>query len=316
MTNFLIIFIAIMALTLPASADLTFNDSFENYDMGAKNFFDKSNLDLWKPSVNSANYYEIVGSPTRSGKKAIKFYNHRVSATNGYRSEAIAWAGLGSGRALYFKIGEEYWLGFSIYLPEDFVCDGCKDPNYNNEIHGQFHGTPDRGSRTRPGYEEEEYRNPPIALLIIEDKWIIFNKSDSNPVTVNRNYERKMRYDIGSWLEDKGKWTDWVFHFKLDYTKNGDNGGFFKVYKNGVLVVNDKGGNCYNDLLGPYFQFGTYKFSWKSGPTDTDTRIVYFDEIKIGDKNSNFYDVSPRDSTPPASIQPDSPKNLILLPVR
>ncbi len=97
----------------------------------------------------------------------------------------------------------------------------------------------------------------------------------------------------------------------MDYTKNGDNGGFFQVYKNGVLVVNDTGGNCYNDHRGPFLAIGTYKFGWINHSTDTDTRIVYFDEVKVGGKNSNLSEVSPINTTNIAS-----PKHLKRLPVQ
>lgn len=316
MIRFFVIFITLLALTLPALADITIYESYESYNKGAKNIFDKDDPDLWTPNCNSGNYYEIVESPVRAGNQAIKFYNHRVSESNGYRCENAAWAGRGSGHLRYFTIGEEYWLGFSIYLPVDFVCDGCGEPNYNNEIHGQIHAFPDRKSTRRSGYDDEAWRNPPISLSIKEDNWRIAIRSDSAPITVNKNYDRNKLYVIGSWLGDKGKWTDWVFHFKLDYTANGVNGGFLKVYKNGILVVNDTGGNCYNDLLGPYPTFGTYKFSWKSGPTDTDTRIVYFDEVKVGNKNSSLSEVSPNGTPiPPKPILP-APSYLKISPAQ
>ena len=309
MTKILIALITILALALTAGADIEYEMTFENYDLNAKNFVDTNNPLKWKASVNgSKNYYQIVSSPVRAGNKAMKFYNQYVSSTDtGFRTENTIWSKTG---AYELVIGNEYWIGWSIYLPADFVCDGCEKPNSNWQIHGQIHGMPDRGKNKRPGKPNEELRNPHLFLEIRESNWYFHIVSDADPVTIKKNYDRNVKYDMGSWSDDAGKWTDWVLNFKLDYTKKGENGGFVKLYKNGSLVVNDTGGNCFNDLRGPYFTFGTYKFGWGKGLPDTNTRTVYFDEIRIGDNNSNFNEVSPIDVSQTPGAELSAPNDL------
>jgi len=290
----------ILTMACPAFSDDTFEETYENYNVGDRNFWSYDNPHHWRPNTWGSTYYEVAANPTQNekeamkyGKKSMKFYNYRTSAVDGYRNEHIAWSGTGVGRARTFTIGEENWLAFSIYLPSDFVCDGCQSGVYASEHHMQIFPYPDRDARQRPGYPEEEWLQPVMGLLIDKDMWHVNIAADSRPVTPVYKYQRIKHYNLGSWLNDRGKWTDWVFHFKLDYTANGDNGGFLKVYKNDVLVLHDQGGNCMNDILGPYPVIGTYKYSWKHGPTDTDTRILYFDEFRTGDKNSTYWDVAP-----------------------
>ena len=300
--NFIVILIIIFAFGLPAGAGLIFFDSYESYDTGVKNFYDNNNPDKWKQTgvKDENNYYQVISSFARAGGKSIEYHSYRTSPNIGYRNQSVAWGGLGSGRLIHLYEGNEYWVGFSVYLPEDFVCDGCISNIYANELLVQFFGIPDDG--------ETDARNPCVAFLVVKGNWELLLHSDSHPITKNKAYERTKKYTIGSWSGDTGKWTDWVFNFKVDYTAGGYNGGFFKVYKNGVLVVNDTGGNCYNDADGSYPSFGIYKFSWQEHPTDTVTRIVYLDEIKIGDKNSNLSEVSPEETK-----KIDSPKGLSIV---
>ena len=93
MIKVFIILIASLALTSPAFADIIFYESFESYNAGAKNIFDKDNPDRWRPAITgSDNYYQVAGSPARAGNRSMKFYNHRVSESNGYRCEIAAWS--------------------------------------------------------------------------------------------------------------------------------------------------------------------------------------------------------------------------------
>lgn len=48
--------------------------------------------------------------------------------------------------------------------------------------------------------------------------------------------------------------------------------------------------NSYNDAAYPYLKFGLYKEKW--GPS-TSERVIYFDEVKIGDSNSNYDEIKP-----------------------
>ena len=233
------------------------------------------------------NETEIVNNVARSGTQSLKFYNYFESIDKGYRNEINPLVDLDH---VLLTIGEENWIGFSIYLPVGYVCDGCDPPSYAQESHFQMMGIPD-------AHLGEDYtRYPNFALIIDGDHWLINILGDSNPVLDHPIYERQVSYDLVNekWTEETGQWTDFVIHTKLDYNLDGD--GFLKVYKNGILIVDDSGSNCLNDVAGVKTQMGNYKFSWRKGPTDVESRTMYMDEIRIGNANSSYAEVSPDSS--------------------
>jgi len=121
------------------------------------------------------------------------------------------------------------------------------------------------------------------------DTWSVLIAAHSNQFYVA--YE-------SSYLGDIGKWTDWVMNFKLSATS----AGFWKVWRDGVLVVDDTGinfadygayaGYCKTDI-----QFGSYAWGYRSDydeePHNTTERIIYHDEFRYGDANSSYDEVAP-----------------------
>ena len=52
--------------------------------------------------------------------------------------------------------------------------------------------------------------------------------------------------------------------------------------------------NCYNDLLSPYFKIGIYKWDWAgTSKSVTTSRVVYIDEVRIGNEKSGYDKVYP-----------------------
>ncbi|WP_082886270.1 polysaccharide lyase [Flavisolibacter tropicus] len=177
-----------------------------------------------------------------------------------------------------FKTDEtgENWYGFSHYLPKDFVADPVP------EVIAQWHEIPDKQLG-------EDWRSPPISLEIKNDHYFIKVLWASNPVNTNRTKDGELFYDLGP--VDKSKWTDWVFHIKFRY----DSTGILEVWKNKEKVLFREGPNSYNDQRFPYFKVGIYKWGWAGGGkrSPESTRILYFDEIRVGDRNANLQTVSP-----------------------
>jgi hypothetical protein len=88
-------------------------------------------------------------------------------------------------------------------------------------------------------------------------------------------------------------WTDWVVHAKWSHT----NTGFYEVWRNGTLVYTKYNAPTKpNDGTGVYPKLGIYKWDWKSNPTRSivDTRVVFYDEFRMGDANANYKVVAPR----------------------
>ena len=180
---------------------------------------------------------------------------------------------------LNVNVGEEYWYGFSIFLPDGFVV------NNDWEMVAQWHGSPD----WRLG---EDWRNPVLSLYTsnpygaptAKGEWSLNLKWDSKPNTFESGkkvYDGLTAFELGSY--DIGVWTDWVFHIKRSYESDG----LLEVWKNGVKVLDYNGPNCYNDARGPYSKMGIY------AGTVPYTRIVYHDEFRMADANSTYEDVAP-----------------------
>jgi len=170
------------------------------------------------------------------------------------------------------NVGEEYWYGFSIFLPEGYIVN---DVSY--EILAQWHGRPDFDIG-------EDWRNPIMALDVDEGTWAVVIRYDSKENTFEsgeRVYDGQEYFDFGSY--ETGVWTDWVFHVKWSYESDG----LLEIWKNGVKVLYREGPNAFNDAEGPYFKMGIY-----SGDIPC-TRIVYHDEFRMADANSTYADVAP-----------------------
>jgi hypothetical protein len=170
---------------------------------------------------------------------------------------------------------EEHWYGVSIYLPkggdEDFTVD------VEREILIQWHNSPDAG---------EDWTSPPFSLMTGEGgQYIIGHAWDEGRVTTNAGMSANnttLNTYIGSYVEDKGKWVDWVFHIRWGWNKSQN--PITEVYKNGQLVYEKNSTpNMTNDQKGVFPKLGIYKWDWKS-PTSASVvtkRIVYFDDYWI-----------------------------------
>lgn len=162
--------------------------------------FETGNLNGWNTKWLPHKYSaSIVQKPVRSGKYAAKFVLNETDKMlhNGKRSELTMLD--------YGKIGEEYWYGFSNFLPKDWKKDSQKD------IVAQWHSKPDK-----------EYRGkicgPVLAIRIKKEKWVITSCQDFNKITLNKNFSQTKL-----WKGDfkKGVWTDWVVHIIWSHKDDG-----------------------------------------------------------------------------------------------
>ena len=82
-----------------------------------------------------------------------------------------------------------------------------------------------------------------------------------------------------------------MFHVKWSHKSDG----LLEVWKDGKLVVRKTGPNTYNDKRGPFLKMGIYKPQWKSKPelSKVTKRVIYFDEVRVGDASASYEDVVP-----------------------
>jgi hypothetical protein len=229
--------------------------------------FENRSLQGWKYSGNPCT---IAPSPTRAARLVLKSSLDRNKDRFPDRTE------LSGPRA---EIGKEYWYGFSIFLPEEYVPDRVW------EIVAQWHSAPDVDIG-------EKWRNPVMALFTTGGRWSWVNRWDAKRNTFQsgkREYGGTREYDLGPY--QKGVWTDWVVHVLWSYKADG----FLQVWRDGRKVVDQKGPNAFNDAHGPFFKMGLYK-GWggaRQRDGGVDSRVIYHDEFRMGGAEATYEDVAP-----------------------
>jgi hypothetical protein len=228
-------------------------------------------VDTW-PQIST----NRARSGTRSMRTELQLHNgtswYMSSATEiAHRNEVVPKTssadGFPSSQATTF--GNDYWYGFSVFLPA--AGDAHGDPEFKTlanpgyQIVWQSHHGFDQPPRCDPA---ERGGNPPLALNYA-------HTDDPDSVPPNDRVRARIqfwnyynlaecsydgatvfnRYDLGSYVDDRGHWTDWVIHFKpaLDST------GVLQLWKNGTLVVDQTGPNWRNDVAGGTARFGLYQ---------------------------------------------------------
>lgn len=243
--------------------------------------FEEGDFSKWKKELCCKHSAEIVSSPTRAGEHAVKFTLKKDDPI--VASSKRAELRLGTVPA-----NSEQWFGFSVFFPSNYQ----KDPSA--EIVYQWHEKPDK-------HLGETWRTPPLYLKTQKGNLYLQRRWDSNQVTKNNEPEGKETIELGPYKT--GVWTDFVFHIKWSHKSDG----LLEVWKDDKRVVRKTGPNTYNDERGPYFKIGIYKFDWKknSFKSNTTQRVIYFDEVRVGDANSSYKDVDPQTVAPRAASQPD-----------
>ncbi len=101
----------------------------------------------------------------------------------------------------------------------------------------------------------------------------------------NSTSNRK-KYDVGAITKDT--WNTFVIHFIHSYGSDG----LIELWFNGTKKLTIIGGNMYNDIL-PKWKIGLYKSAFKSGTSDVTRRIIYFDNVRVGNNLSTYETMKP-----------------------
>lgn len=153
----------------------------------------------------------------------------------------------------------ERWYGFNMFL-ENWVTDTA------GESAVEWH--PDNGQRINAA-----------SLWVSGGSYVLQVDRDGTGTTSDY-------LDLGPVVSDR--WVSWVVHVRWTV----DQTGFLQVWKNDSLMVDRKGvRTCSPD--GVYFKLGLDKFGWGSQPSHVSKRVVYYDEIRIGDERANYDVVKP-----------------------
>ncbi|MGY8661357.1 polysaccharide lyase [Bradyrhizobium sp. UFLA05-109] len=198
----------------------------------------------------------VVDAPNWSSKSAVRFeINFQDPLVKGsHRSEF---------RLQATEFHRLYEYGLKIFVPEDWPSD-------KHEVAVmQMHNVPDN-------WKGEWGLSPPLELSLLDDTWVLRTARGRTPTWLDRKGD--IRHDV-AWSQpfERGKWSSWIFRTK--WSLGGD--GIIEVEKDGNLILQRHGANCYDNLLAPYLKFGAYAPTWihLSVPPEFKTREIYFTDV-------------------------------------
>lgn len=138
-----------------------------------------------------------------------------------------------------------------------------------------------------------------------DDCLIQFHQGDGNtPALCLRVREDRIYIRIlGVWNDlgvfEKNSWQSYVMHIKHATGSTG----LIELWRNGVKLMNRSGANMTSvdgDEHNPSLKLGIYKSAWNgSSTTETSTRVIYYDDIKIGNEYATYEDMVPVPNNPP-----------------
>lgn len=150
------------------------------------------------------------------------------------------------------------WYSFAIYFPRDGYAKDTAD-----EVISQWH---QGGGKT-----------PALCLR---------TKNDILYVRVMGEWK-----SLGTIVKDK--WQAFVIHVK----HSSGSTGIVEIWKDGMIVFMYKGPNMYKvsgDIKNPSWKLGIYKSAWnKLAKTKSKLRVLYFDEIKLGNEKATYEEMAP-----------------------
>lgn len=110
---------------------------------------------------------------------------------------------------------------------------------------GQFHGSPDAGDYGSLG--------PVFATQLDGEHMRFITRTDPNRITTERPDDHVLYTDPSDII--RGHW----YQMKVEIRFDADGDGLIKVWRDGDLLVDYKGGVGYNDAIGPYWKMGIYR---------------------------------------------------------
>jgi hypothetical protein len=194
----------------------------------------------------------------------------RYGDTEAYGGARAETAIVGSSASRYAP-GEEFYYGFSVYIPAGWIDDGSAD-----DILFEWHDIADVG---------ETGKAPNLVLAIKNDAFVARVVSDGNAMSTPATELKEEMILLGGLDTSQGTWHDFVFHVVWAYEGRG---GLVEAWHKLAAdtsyqkLLERAGPNEHNDELEGYVKWGINKPSWLTGPTTADVRVVMHDEIRVG----------------------------------
>ncbi|MGV3502235.1 MAG: polysaccharide lyase [Adhaeribacter sp.] len=233
--------------------------------------------------------FAVVGSPVFKGDRAARFALSDTSSmvSQGTRAEVTI---------VKEAVQKEMWYSFAAFFPSSgYAYDSEK------EIISQWH----QASDTHLG---EKSQSPASQLVVSKDRFTFDTGFNDAAVSKGVLVESRQKIDLGPVVKDT--WHSFVFHFVHSYQSDG----LVEVWHNGVKILSHSGGNMYNNAVMPKWKLGIYKWKWNGdGTTDTHKRVLYFDNIKVGNAQASLAEMMPDNVPPTKDPTPDPIASLMLI---
>lgn len=173
-------------------------------------------------------------------------------------------------------LGQEVWYRGEIYVPTDW------QPSAFRVTAMQWHGT-------RDVFLMEPGRTPPLQLEIIDERWEIVKSWDKRLRTPSATGDAPSvqgRETIAEVPLLAGQWVAWTFQVRWAT----DDSGFVRAWRDGELVVEDKGPNAHRDLIGSYLKAGVYVPDWTliGAEPSIAQRELFFSTLTLSGENDPF----------------------------
>ena len=146
-------------------------------------------------------------------------------------------------------IKKDTWYSFEVYVPNSYIDES------DEEVINQWHQDGNASASIR-----------------IENGRFLWR------FYINGN---KIDTDLGR--IEKDTWNSVVVHMVHSYNSDG----VTEVWINGRKLMDQKGRNINNDPL-PKWKIGIYKSEWEDGRTNTTRRVLYFDNVRVGNENATY----------------------------
>jgi len=259
-------------LVIPANAKILRLGDFETGD-----------LSQWNTKLLCFDHSaKIVEDNVRAGKYAVRLET-RIEDPDCFKHRAmLLWDG-----SVVGGFNAERWYGFSIFIPSSDI-----DDDYHEGWAGFNHQYQSCNSASSPFNVR---RNHDKTYFVVRyDKRTC---AEVNAKVTGKSSDYENMYEMTT---IKGRWVDWVIHAKYSIEEDG----IIEIWRDGQKVATHKGPNYYLNpgTSSAEFKLGPYKWAWSNNPVpsghNADVRVMYVDEVRMGDANSNYNEVAPGGTVP------------------
>lgn len=223
---------------------------------------------FWSPELMTSTAGILSTEQQRIGNKSMRFSwkPSQADGTNKMLHSELATNPLVNGET-------ERWYGYSSFMPSASMADDDQ-----TAIISQWHGVAD------PGFEDSV---PPLRIEIKSNQLQVVYSASSKPI-VKLLQTPTSGKEIALGTASYDRWVDYVVHVKWD--ANG-NTGVLEVWQDGILKVSEHNINIgYPQIRKPYWKVGLYCWTGKSKYTE---RVIYCDDVRIGDATAGYDAVKP-----------------------